>query len=117
MQKVFTSRPKYFQRVTYSILSLLLLGTTILYLSSYKWITVFADGKTVRVCAASAGAMRPMILALLNQFDKAYPFYGTLPNDKDFEKFGLAGKTVTRAPAKKVFRPTLLEMLRSNKIK
>lgn len=47
MQKVFTSRPKYFQRVTYSILSLLLLGTTILYLSSYKWITVFADGKTL----------------------------------------------------------------------
>lgn len=86
-------------------------------LKDYQEGRVFADGKTVRVCAASAEAMRPMILALLNQFDKAYPFYGTLPDDKDFEKFGLAGKTVTRAPAKKVFRPTLLEMLRSNKIK
>jgi|GEM_PF-3323684 hypothetical protein len=86
-------------------------------LKDYQDGRAFSEGKSIRICAASPGDMRLTVLAFLERMDQAYPFYGELPDSPEFRKFGLNGQTLTNAPAKKVFRPTLLEMLRTNKIK
>lgn len=86
-------------------------------LKDYQVGRVFAEGKTIRVCADAPEAMRPAVLKFLERLDQAHPFYGELPDNEEFRKFGLDGQTLKNAPPKKIFRPTLLEMMRSSKIK
>ncbi len=77
----------------------------------------FAGDNRIRVVAADPAAGRLAVVAMLNQFDAAWPYYGVLPKTKALERLGLAGKTLHPAPVKKVLHPTLLEMMRSNRIK
>ncbi len=68
--------------------------------------------KTIRIDAANPEALHKTVLAFLNKMDKLYPYYGVLPDTKGFKSIGLAGKVLEPAKAKKVFHPTLLEMMK-----
>ncbi len=76
-----------------------------------------SDDSIITIAAQDADALKQTNLAFLNLMDTIYPFSGTLPNTKEFEKLGLAGKTLTREKAVSVFHPTLLEMLRKTGVK
>lgn len=86
-------------------------------LSAHQNGRAFMDGNVIRICAANDNEVKKLVLEVLNRFDQAYPFYGALPDNKEFQKYGLAGKTIQNAPHKKIFRPTLLEMMRKNGIR
>ncbi len=86
-------------------------------LKSYQQGAAFVEDNTVRIIVRSAADAKNMTLAVLNMFDAAYPYYGTLPDTAEFAKIGLNGKTLMPAPAKRPLRPTLLDMMKRNKIK
>lgn len=53
MQRVLTSGPKFFKVTAYALLVLLMAGIAFSYITSYKWITVYIDGKVYQ-CATLA---------------------------------------------------------------
>ena len=78
----------------------------------------FLEDKVVRLVFRTPEDAKSLTLAALNRFDAAYPRYAKLPEkSKGLQKIGLAGKTLMPAPAKKPLRPTLLEMMKRNKIR
>ena len=77
----------------------------------------FLEDKVVRLVYRAPEDAQTLTLAALNRFDAAYPFYAKLPETKGLKKIGLAGKTLMPAPAKKPLHPTLLEMMKRNKIR
>ncbi|MBR2345780.1 MAG: hypothetical protein IKA71_08370 [Lentisphaeria bacterium] len=86
-------------------------------LKSYQSGRAFAEDNTIRVIAKTAGDGKNITLAVLNALDAAYPYYGRLPDTKEFAKIGLNNQTLMPAKAKRPLRPTLLEMMKRNKIR
>ncbi len=86
-------------------------------LKNYQQGAAFIEGNTIRIIARTAADAKNITLAVLNMFDAAYPYYGTLPDTPEFAKIGLNGKTLMPAPVKRPLRPTLLDMMKRNKIK
>ena len=86
-------------------------------LKPYQLGCASVEENTIRVIAKTAADGKEIALATLNAFDAAYPYYGRLPNTKEFAKIGLDNKTLMPAKVKRPLRPTLLEMMKRNKIK
>lgn len=55
MQQDYTSSPKLFKLTAFVILILMMMGTSILYFSNYKWVTVYVDGKTYQCVTLAKG--------------------------------------------------------------
>ncbi len=75
------------------------------------------EDNVIRIIGRTAADLEPLVNVTLNRFDAAYPIYGKLPvKDKSLQKIGLAGKVLEPAPVKRPLRPTLLEMMKRNRI-
>ncbi|HQD19737.1 MAG TPA: ubiquitin-like domain-containing protein, partial [Bacillota bacterium] len=60
MVRYFTSSPKFFKVTAFVILMLMMTGTTILYLSNFKWATVYVNGETYR-CVTLAESVEEVL--------------------------------------------------------
>ena len=79
---------------------------------------VYSENKNVIVVSGrSENDLQMSILKFLSRLDKVYPYYGKLPMTENLIRMGLGGKTLRAEKAKKIFHPTLLEMLRKTKVK
>lgn len=75
------------------------------------------EDNVIRIIGRTAEDLKPLVNETLNRFDAAYPIYGKMPaKDKALKKIGLAGNVLEPAPVKRPLRPTLLEMMKRNRI-
>lgn len=75
MERKFTSSPKFFKVTAYVILMLMMTGTAILYLSNFKWATVYVNGETYR-CITLAESVEEVLEEIgleLRAEDYVYP--------------------------------------------
>ncbi|MGI6362752.1 MAG: G5 domain-containing protein [Bacillota bacterium] len=75
MVRYFTSSPKFFKVTAFVILMLMMTGTAILYLSNFKWATVYVNGETYR-CVTLAESVEEVLEEIgleLREEDYVYP--------------------------------------------
>ncbi len=85
-------------------------------LKSYQRGRAMIEDNVIRIVGRTVEDLKPLVNVTLTRFDAAYPIYGKLPNEKGLKKIGLAGKVLEPAPVKRPLRPTLLEMMKRNRI-
>ncbi|MBQ6599207.1 MAG: hypothetical protein IJH79_16780 [Lentisphaeria bacterium] len=74
------------------------------------------NGDELTISLASPGAAHQAVLALLRSMDLAWPYCGVLPENGGFRGIGLNGKVLEPAPIVKELHPTLMEMIRRQRL-